>query len=334
MLRFLYSTDWHIKGKNPATRTDDYPETIESKIRDYFRLGQELNVDAFLAGGDYFDSPHTASEVVTRFGKIIQEELKGKQLYGVWGNHDEIGWNPKSVKKVSIGVFEEFSNFFHILDRTPFLFKGSNGETVKLSGISAYPQLDKHIFVPDTEEILEHRSRDYVIEETDGTPHIHIVHGYLSPQPILETINHTVISEMKHTKATVTLTAHEHGGFPVTETDNGLVYNPGGLGRVHASYTEMNRMPKYALVTIHSDGRPEIEPIQCRVAKPGKEVMSRERIEEKAQKEAVLSVARDNIKEVIKGINIKGIDLNVILNSYQDKLKPKVFEEAKKRLKL
>lgn len=333
MIKFLYSTDWHAKGNSPSTRTDHFPTTIEAKIAHFFQLGQEIGVDAFLAGGDYFDSPNTSDEYVIRIGKIIEQGLKGKQLFGVWGNHDVRGYNPDTVTKSPIGVFQTFSPYFTILNREPVTFE-ARGQKVKLSGISSYARLDRHILHPETNSIVEHRCRDWVVDDADGTPHIHIVHGYLSPKPILEDIPHTVIEEMRHTKATVTLGAHEHTGFPVTKIDNGLVYNPGALGRVFASHTEMNRMPKYALVTINDDGTPEIEPIQCPIAKIGTEVMNRDELDAKKAKEAILLEAKGSIREILKGMDIKGVDLNLIMKKYEGTTKPEVFNEAKRRLKL
>lgn len=333
MIKFLYSTDWHAKGRSPSTRTDDYPSTIEAKILHFFELGHSYQVDGFLCGGDYFDSPHTSSEYVTKIGKIIEKGSGDKPFFGVWGNHDVTGWNPKTVKRSSIGVFQEFCSKFQILTEEPHLFE-ANGQKVKLSGISSYAGLDRHVTEEGTENILEHRARDYVIEESDGIPQIHIVHGYLSPKPILDDIPHTVIEEMKHTKAAITLTGHEHEGFPVMKIDNGLVYNPGALGRVFASHSEMNRMPKYVLVTIHDDGTPELEPIQCSIALPGEKVMDRSALDEKKEKEMRLREAKGDIKEILKDINIAGIDLNQILAKYKENTKPEVFEEAKKRLEL
>lgn len=331
MLKFLYSTDWHYKARNPKSRIDDFPSTIEAKINHFFWLGHELGVDAFLHGGDYFDSKDTASSSVNRLGNIIREGLKGKTMYGVWGNHDVHGMNPNTVTQSSIGVFQNFFPNFVILNRKPIVFE-ANGQKVNLSGVSSYAQLDRHILDPETQEILQHRSRDYVVEEYDGIPPIHITHGWLTPKPIMEDIVHTVIDEMRHTRAVVTLTAHEHTGFPVTKIDHGLVYNPGALGRVHASHTEMNRMPNYALITIHKDGAPEIEPIQCPVAKLGTEVMDRTEIDKKAEALAKLKVAKGNVREIIRTIDIQSLDLRSILEELRSTTKPDVYEEVVRRL--
>lgn len=334
MISFLYSTDWHAKDKSPSTRTDDYPSTIENKIRHFFRVGHELGVDAFLCGADYFDTPYVTPNYVTRIGNLIKDELKDKHLYGVWGNHDIVGWNPATVNRLAHGVFENFFDQFTILGREPLIFENDKGQKVKLSGVSSYAQLDRHIMDEENETIVEHRARDYVIEEYDGTPQIHIVHGYLSTKPILDEIPHTVIDEMKHTKAAVTLTGHEHVGFPVKKIDNGYVFNPGALGRVFASHSEMNRMPQFAYIKIHEDGTAEVEAIQCEVAKNGHEVMDRSALDAKKEKEALLEASKGNISELLKSMDIKGIDLNRILTAYRDTTRPDVYEEAKRRLNL
>lgn len=332
MIRFMYATDPHMKGKSPSTRTDDYPSTIEAKMRNWFQMGHELGVDFFLCGGDFFDSPHTSDEYVIHVGKMIERELRGKHLYGIWGNHDIQGWNPKTVTKSAIGVFQTFSPYFSILTREPTVIE--NGKyRIGLTGVSSYAQLDRHIL--DVEgNIIEHRSRDWVVTEDYGMPIVHTAHGFLSPKPVLDTIPHTVIEEMRHTKATITLGAHEHTGFPITKIDNGLVGNPGALGRVFASHSEMNRMPKYYLCTIHDNGAPEIKPIQCPIARIGHEVMDRTALDEKKAKEAILEQAKGDISLILEGIDIRGIDLSAIMNSYRETTRPEVFSEAKRRLGL
>ncbi|MGE7305857.1 metallophosphoesterase [Priestia megaterium] len=332
-VKFLYHTDAHTTGRTPSTRTDDYPSTIEMKLRYFFRVGHELGVDGFLNGGDTFDSPYTSSEYVTRIGRLFEEELKGKHMWGVLGNHEMIGWNPDTVKRTPIGVFKEFNDFFHILDKEPTTITGANGQKVKLSGVSSYAQLDRNIYDLDG-NILQHRSRDYIVDEFDGTPEIRITHGFLSEKPILEDIPHTVIDEIYETKAAVTLTGHDHKGFPVTRLKYGLAYNPGGLSRVFASHSEMNRMPKFALVTINDDGTPTVEPVMCKVAKDGIEVMDRSLLDEKKRKEALLAEGRKTMRELFEEIDIEGVDLLKILDQYQQQkqTRPEVVKEVKRRL--
>jgi hypothetical protein len=57
-------------------------------------------------------------------------------------------------------------------------------------------------------------------------------------------------------------------------------------------------------------------------------------LDRKREKEAILAEARGSIREVLKGMDIQGIDLRAIMSGYKEKTKPEVYEEAKKRLKL
>lgn len=330
MIKFVYFTDPHTMPRIPGTRTDNYPTTIESKIRDAIRYGHEQNVDFFACGGDFMDSPYVGERYVRKLGKLFKEELKGKELFFVWGNHDMVAWNPKTVEDTAFGLYEYFSDEFTLLTKEP-TYREYNGQRIALTGVSSYANLDVTL---DTEKGTFHRSRDYVINDTD-VPHIHIVHGYLSPKPILEDIRHTVVEEIINTKATITLTGHEHTGFPPIILPNGnIIHNPGALARVFASHTEMNRMPQFDFCVIDDDGTPSVTPIQSRVASVGTEVMDREALDEKKKQEEFLKATQGSIREVLDGINIERVDLKTIVERFKDNVSPKAYEEVKRRLGL
>ena len=331
MITFLYTTDAHAKGKSPSTRVDDFPSAIARKLRNFFEVGHSMNVDFFAFGGDWVDSAYTSTKYTKKLGQILKEGAGDKEIFHVFGNHDVIAWNPATAEETAFGLFEYFNDNMVLLTSKP-TYRTYNGQKIALTGISSYAQLDRTIELADGTEA--HRSRDYIIEDNEGLPWVHIVHGYLSPKSILDDIPHTVIDEMRHTKASITLTGHEHTGFPVTRIDNGIVYNPGALGRVFASHTEMNRMPQYALCTIHDDGSVSVEPIQCPVAELGHHVMDRTALDEKKAREELLVQAKGNIEEVLKEINIEGIDLRTIMGRFKDKVSPEVYKETMRRLQL
>lgn len=332
MIKFLFMTDPHIKGKSPSTRIDDFTTTMELKLKDFFSYGHEQNVDFFVCGGDFVDSPYTSARFAKRVGKLIKENLKGKELFFVWGNHDIVAWNPRTIDDTSFGLFQAFAEEMVLLSEVP-IKRTYRGQTIELSGVSSYSRLDRDE-LDDEGVVTSHRSRDYIVDNETGTPRIHVVHGYLSPKPILDEIPHTVIEDMRSTGASITLTGHEHTGFPVTKIDNGLVYNPGALGRVFASHTEMNRMPKYALCTIDDNNEPNIEPVQCRVAKIGTDVMDRTKLDEKKLQEQILLETKGSIRDVLAQINIGNIDLQSIISRFKDEVREEVYVETKRRLKI
>lgn len=334
--KMFYSTDWHWTMRSPESRVDNFAHALEGKIRTFFRMGADLGCDCYAVNGDFVDSAFLTPSSVIRLGSIIREELRlsKKKLYYTLGNHDVIAYNPESINSTAFGVFLQFldEDMIH-LTRAPCEVHTA-GFPVRLSGINSYSMIDKHVYVRDTDEILLPRSRDWVVQDNQGFPWIHMAHGFLSPKPILEGIPHTVISEMRHTQATVTLGGHEHGGFPITKLDNGLAFNVGSLGRVFATLSEMQRMPKYAMVTIYPDGSPDITIYDCPVAAPGHAIMDRSKLDERKAKEAFLAQVRGSAQDVMDNINIDAVDFRVIMFRYKATVRPAVYQEAERRLNL
>lgn len=329
MINFIYYTDVHAKGISPSTRTDDYPTTVERKLLDVFAYGHEHNVDFFACGGDFSDSPYISARYMARLGETLSKAQKPH--YFVWGNHDMMAWNPTTIQDTTIGLFAKFQEQFHLLSKTP-TYVEFNGQEIALSGVSSYASLDRTITV-DGKEL--HRNRDYLIKKQKDIPHIHIVHGYLAPRPILEDIPHTLVSELADTEADLTLGAHEHAGFSLITLPNGqLVINPGALSRVFASHSEMNRMPQFLHVTIADDGQITVLPVQSRVALKGADVMDRTMLDEKKLREELLKATKGSLKEVLSKINIERVDLRTIVTRFKDEIEPDVYDEVKRRLGL
>jgi exonuclease SbcD len=334
--RMFYSTDWHWTLQTPEARLDDYADSLEKEIRCFFQMGADLGCDCYGVGGDFVDSAFLRPRSITRLGEIIRQELTRtrKKLYYILGNHDLDAYNPNSITGTAFGVFLHFFDEHMIrLGRTPLMINGKNGHPIQLSGVDSYSLMDKNVYNEHNEIILP-RSRDWVVAAENGIPRIHMAHGFLSPKPILDSIPHTVIDEMRHTQATVTLGAHEHGGFPITRIDNGLVCNPGALGRVFASRSEMMREPQFMMVLIHPDGAPELTLIKCPVSAPGDLIMNRDALDEKKARDAFLTQVRDSVEDVMEDINITALDLRLIMGRYKENTRPAVYREAERRLRL
>lgn len=327
MIQFVYYTDPHAKGVSPSTRIDDFPRTVEAKLQDIFAYGHEQNVDFFACSGDFVDSPYVSASYMSRLGEILASA--GKPHYYTWGNHDMMAWNPSTIQDTTIGLFAKFQKDFHLLTKEP-TYVTFNGQEIALTGVSAYASLDRTITV-DGKEL--HRSRDYIVKKQRDVPHVHIVHGFLSPRPILEDIRHTVVSEIEDTEADLTLTGHDHNGFPLIVLPNGQqVINPGGLSRVFASHSEMNRMPQFLHVVISDDGSITVKPIQSRIALKGHEVMDRSLLDEKKMKEELLKATKGSLKEVLAKVNIEKIDLKTIVSRFKEDIEPEIYEEVTRRL--
>lgn len=324
-------TDQHSTGRSPSTRTDVFRATNEAKIRFFHRYCHEQNVDFFAYGGDWGDSPYLSQRFVRYLGEVYEEEQKGKDAFGIFGNHDMMGWNPNTMQDTSLGLHMHFQKNFTLLSKEPIV-KEYNGQSVALSGVSSHANLDR-----DTD--LRPRADDYIMNWKSEIPLIHIVHGFLSPKPILDDILHTTIDEIRSTDARFTLTGHDHTGFnPIMlGTDRHghekWACNPGAMSRVFASHSEMNRMPQFLIGTINDDGSGYLDIIQFTNAKPGHEVMDRTAIDEKKKKEEMLEATRGTIKEVLSNIDVQNISLDAIVLRFKEEVEPNVYNETVRRLK-
>lgn len=326
MIRFMYGTDPHAKGTNPGTRTDDFTDTVKRKLTEYLRIGRERDVDFYLFGGDLFDSPYATPQFVIDIGELLEEGLDGKPFFYVLGNHDMSGYNPATIRQTAYGVILRFLPNAIELTKEPVRYE-FRGEAVYLSGVHSYARLDRDI---ETEDGLLPRARDYVREKQDA-PSIHVVHGYLSPTPVLEDIPHTLIDEMKHTGTTITLTGHEHTGFSVKQTDGGVVYNPGAMSRVFASRKEMNRMPK--IVYGELDGfDPTLEPLVLATALSGEAVFDVESINARNRQKAILQQSEQDLKRTLANLDIEHVSVAAMLDGLRASTEPDVFEEARRRI--
>ena len=331
-VKFIYMTDPHVKGSNPSSRTDDFPETILKKIEDWFEEGVRRNVDFYLCGGDILDSARVSNRTIDKVVQLFDKYLKqqGKEMFFVWGNHDIFAWNPNTAIDTSLGLVVKYFSDITVLSNVPTL-REYNGVTVSLTGVSSYSRLDKDKYVED--EMVEHRSVDYIVDEKKADIDIHVVHGYLSTKEVLEEIPHTLTKDIMVTEANFTLSGHEHTGFPpIPINDKQVICNPGALGRVFASRTEMNRMPQYFYGEADKDGNISYELIQCPIALLGEQVMDRKTLDEKAIQEKILSEARGDIEEVLKEINVEQVDLKSVLQAFEETVEEKYYKEAMKRM--
>lgn len=329
IVKFQGMTDLHAKGVNPSARIDNYAETSKKKLAEFLRVGQERDVDFFITFGDLTDSPYTSPSFINELGEILEAGLGDKPFFYVLGNHDIHSYNPSSVSQTSFGTLLRFmKNAIHLTPEPKrYTF---NGTDIYLSGVDSNVRLDRNF--ENADGTVTPRSDAYVIGELDA-PSIHVVHGYLTEKPILDSILHTPVEEMRHTHATITFAGHEHKGFGVIEGDHGLICNPGSTGRVFATRSEMRRMPQHVHGIIE-DGVPRLELIPYEVARKGTEVFDMEAIEAREKTEELLQASTVDLEALMQDISlVKHVQVKDILNALKDGTTKEVFDEAERRIR-
>lgn len=326
-MRFIYFSDWHGRVTPPENRLDDYKETMRKKLSEVLDIGEKYNVDGYLEGGDFLDAPNTPLDYVSSIIKLWKSKTN-KPLIGIVGNHEEYANNIKSIPKTVAGFIGDITDFITFVSKdNPYIFTDKeNNYTVAISGV------DYHLDMDTPEHIS-----DYIIDKKQGDVQIHLTHGMLNDKSLGSLIKHTTIDQIKDTKADVTLSGHDHIGFPMMQIDGKFFCNPGGLARISNNLKEIKRKPKILLISVDENKKVSIKPIYLKTALKGEEVLDRTVIESKKAKDekiaefkSAVMIAKEkkstDILEIVKTIGKeKDIDSNII-NEIIDEITDKVIQ--------
>lgn len=316
-MKILYFTDTHIRGNTPRNRRDVFIDSVEKKLKEIVEISYKLDVDFIIHGGDLFDRPDVSISIVSRFAKILSAFKV--PIYMISGNHDIYGHNPDTINRTMLGLLDVLGVINIINERKVILEK--DNIKVELSG-------QPYVYDIDSPE-----NRDYYIikdKNEDVNYTIHIVHGMLLDKSFIKGIPYTLIDDIKHTTADITLSGHYHRGFKTIKTDEGKYFiNPGSLVRITNSLQEIERKPKAVLLELNKDIK--VKNIYLNSALPGVEVLDREQIENNAFKSERMLEFKESINATM---DFEKMDINEVLLqvSNSESVEEEVIKEALERI--
>ncbi len=318
-MKILFFTDTHIRGNNPTNRKDVFVDSLEEKIIEIKNIIKEEKIDFILHGGDLFDRPDISLSVVNRFVKILGD--MGKPIYLISGNHDIYGHNPKTVERTVISLLDTLG-IVRLVNAGEEIVLEKDGLRVQLTG-------QPYTFAIDGENRVSYYSPKEVREDVDYS--IHMVHGLLLDKPFLKTVDHTLVDEIKEMKADILLCGHYHSGLDLININNKYFINPGSIARITNSIAEMKRRPKLVIIQLEKNKDIEIEMRSLNSAKPGNEVLDREKIENAVFKGERLY----EFKQIIEGsLDFEKMDINDVLLEVSNiaQVEEEVKKEALRRI--
>lgn len=314
-MKLLYLTDTHIRGTNPKNRIDDYQKTLKEKLREVSNIIKEENIDYVLHGGDLFDRPDVSVSIVSDFAKIFQSF--GVPIYIISGNHDIFGHNPDTLDRTMLGLLCNLGVMNLVNHKKIILEKDIR---VELTGAPYVYSMDE----------ASNRG-NYIVDEVDNTCKysIHMTHGFLIDKPFLKEVPHTLIDDIRTTKADITLAGHYHFGFKTVKLDDKYFVNPGALIRISNSKAEISRRPKVNIITLEDEIKIEDRFLKC--AKQGEEVLDRSEMERHQFKGIKLAEFKESIDATS---NYKSLDIFELLLkiSKSENISEDVKKEALKRV--
>ncbi len=316
-MRLLFITDTHIRGNTPKNRKDNFPETIETKLNEVKQIIRKYNIDYVLHGGDLFDRPDVSISIASNFSKILNSF--GVPIYIISGNHDVYGHNPDTVSRSILGLLDAL-DVVRLIREGEVIYLNKDGIKVQLTG-------QPYVYNIDHEGYRSNYIVDEISEEVDYS--IHMVHGMLLNRPFIEGIPYTLIDDINSTKADITLCGHYHSGFGIIKVDDKYFVNPGSLVRITNSLSEINRIPKVAIIEL--EDTIDIKLINLETALDGNEILDRREIENHIFKSEMLFDFKQTIDRVI---NFEKLEINEILLevSNAEGVSEEVKKEALRRI--
>lgn len=285
MSKFLYLQDFHISGRTPINRKDNYYLSMLKKLDEIIELGKKYKVKYILDGGDVFDVPMISNLILDEFiDKIEASNIPWKMI---WGNHTEIGHNPELSKASSLAHTFRRSKLISHLDyiedkKTNTFIKGYD-------------------YTHNCEEKIKNEG---LICPKKAKFKIAIVHSMITEKQLMPQIMHIPIKNIK-TNFDLVLIAHNHVQKTNIIKQNGVNFIfLGALGRT--SIDEISIIPQVALIDTETK---EIKLIPLKSAKKGEDVFDLEKVEKTKEFNAEI----DNFIKSLENSKDLGLDINGII---------------------
>jgi DNA repair exonuclease SbcCD nuclease subunit len=289
-VKLLYFTDSHIKGKNPISRTGDFVEDMSIKLAEIGGMVKAEGIDKVLFGGDLFDSPSVALNVVDMV--VDQIESWGVDFWTIRGNHDEIGHNPgASGQSVLDHIFRRSKIIKHL--------GGMACEEAYIEGVDYYHSIEEDIKAKGLMSAMPH---------LEGRK-IAVVHAFILDKPFLAGIAHVCIKDIK-SDFDLVLIGHTHPDIGIHKKDKTTYVGIGALARI--SIVDADRKPQ---VLIIDTATPTMKVVQLQNVRARDVAFDME----KAKEVLALQGRLDEFISSLEGVKFQGLNLKNIIESIAEK---------------
>jgi predicted phosphodiesterase len=250
MANFLILQDFHIAGKNPCNRIDDYRSSCLLKLDEIVEISKKC--DYVISAGDLWDSAVVVNSLVD---DVVDRIESSKRIwYFIYGNHDILNYNIESSSSVSLTHMIRRSKWIQhldILQDKNYYIKGYDCQ-----------------FGKETELKEKGLMCNY-----DADFKIAITHQFITIKPFHPQVLHVQAKDIQNNYDLI-ICSHFHSQFDKTINKTRFL-NLGELGRV--SISEAHHEPQVAIIDTETK---QIEIIKLKSAKPANEIFDLSKYEE------------------------------------------------------
>jgi DNA repair exonuclease SbcCD nuclease subunit len=237
-VRLLWRTDVHLSDVSPASRKDDWTESVFDKLDQVKEVARRARVHGLIDGGDFFHlkSPsRTTHRLVQRVA--MHHADYPCPVYCTPGNHDAVYGNYEYLPQQPLGVLYAAGLFGRLYDEHEARFE-SDGVRVRVVGVPYH----------GTSYDLE---RFASIKRGDEDHLVCVAHVLASERGGTMFENEDVLrySELAEFAPNLYLIGHWHNDQGVAEIDDTKIVNTGAMTRGSIAQDDVDRRPAIALLT-------------------------------------------------------------------------------------
>ncbi len=226
-----YFTDVHARATTPEGRSDNFRDSIFSKMRSLKEIWKKHDVDFVVCGGDLFDSPEPPYSILNEMQNILKSW--DRNIISAIGSHDYFGYQLRSFDRTALGNLHG-GGIIKVL--------GLPGESNEI--VLENSQLSVRIVFNNHTYWLEEKPEELSVKKNSENITIQVVHGSIVSKSV--PYPHILCKNFK-TESDIILCGHIHHPWS-EEVDGGTFINPGSVGRLEN--TGEYRVPKVLIITI------------------------------------------------------------------------------------
>lgn len=278
-ITFIWRTDVHQSDVSPVSRADDWPSTVEGKLRQVNHIAASRNASLILDGGDLFHIKTPSRNSHERVAGVIQIHREASCPTAInIGNHDVKHGDIRYLNLSPLEVLFSSGNALRCYDLNEVWIHSIAGSderpvvsTSRPLRISKNDLIVRVIGVPYHGVKYDHARFSDI--QKGGEDHLVVCAHVLASKSGGAMFEGEDILSYKDVArllpdASVALFGHWHKDQGITVLDNGChVVNVGSLTRGSLSADEVERQPCCASVTLHKGGRVDSDQIPLVIQK-------------------------------------------------------------------
>lgn len=304
MIKLVWRTDVHLSDVAPASRKDDWAETVLGKLRKVGQVAEKLGAVAVLDGGDFFHVKSPSRNTHDLIRRVAEVHTKYPcPVYGNVGNHDCVYGDYAYLDQQPLGVLFATGVFKRCYDEHEVVFE-KEGLKVRVVGIPYH----------GTTYDMERFRR---IKKGDEDFLVCMAHVLASPSggSMFEGEDIVKYADLAEFAPDCWMFGHWHKDQGIQYVGDKTIVNVGSLTRGALSQDEVERKPACVVLTFEKGQQVVAQAVRLKVA-PAAEVFDVEGRARAETRSTTMSAFVDSIKQ--KLMAERGKDMTDIVNGMAD----------------